>query len=514
VGEQYRSLMGGLFQSKKAAIIGGIVLIVLIVAFGVGGLYFAKKDQQSSVPPAKGITGVLNVNGVIPQGSTITLLQRETQGTAPFVPFEQNITPTDLNTWQFINGKPGKSYEIQASIVQNGKVVYLSDPIFVTAPAINQPIALDVSVPNPTGPANATISGSVGIDGYIPPGATLTLQGRKVGTQKFTDVTKGIAAKDEQFLSYTTAIAGQEYEVKALLFDASGNLIGESAMLTLVAPAANEELNVNSVAQPPVTPTAIPTITPTPSPTLTPTPTFIVTQVTSILTATPTSTPTPTNTPGPTNTPAPTPVPPSISGTIQFNGQAPSNTRIVIFQRVSGSQNYQVAVDNITPQNGTNWQWTGAQAGQLYQMVAILKQRQSNGTDIDMADSPTLSIAAPAANEVFTINSGYSLSAPTGAISWSCGNYNSSSQTWTPILAFGNMQNAQTYWFQIGITNGGAELTNLAQNATQNPTQSFTQQFQNGVTYYARYAYSTVSNVTLNDPSFSPFSATTQVHCP
>ena len=512
--EQYRSLMGGFFQSKKAAIIGGVILIVLIIAFALGGMYFAKKDKQAAVPSTNGVAGTINVNGVIPQGSTITLLQRETQSNASFVPFEQNIEPTDLISWQFINGKPGKSYEIQGSVVQNGKVVYLSDPIFVTAPAIDQSIAFDVPVANPTGPANATISGSVGVNGYIPAGATLTLQGRKIGASKFTDVTKGIPAKDEQFISYTTAIAGQEYEVKALLFDATGNLIGESAVLTLVAPAANEQLNVNSVAQPPVTPTAIPTITPTPSPTLTPTPTFIVTQVTSILTATPTSPPTPTNTPGPTNTPAPTPVPPSISGTIQFNGQAPSNTRIVIFQRVSGSQNYQVAVDNITPQNGTNWQWNGAQAGQLYQMIAILKQRQSNGTDIDMADSTTLSIAAPAANEVFTINSGYSLPAPTGAINWSCGNYNSSNQTWTPILAFGNMTNAQTYWFQIGITNGGAELTNMVQNATQNPTQSFTQTFQNGVTYYARYAYSTVPNVTLNDPSFSPFTATTQVHCP
>jgi hypothetical protein len=106
------------------------------------------------------------------------------------------------------------------------------------------------------------------------------------------------------------------------------------------------------------------------------------------------------------------------------------------------------------------------------------------------------------------------LSAPTGAINWSCGNYNSSNQTWSAIVAFGNMQNAQSYAYQIGITNGGAELTNFTQNATQNPTQSFIQQFQNGVTYYARYAYATLPNLNTNNPQFSPFSSTTQVHCP
>lgn len=494
--------MGGFFQNKKAVIIGGVILGSLIIIFGAAGFFLTQeKADQSAGVLAKGVSGIINVNGIIPPGSTITLLQRETQSKQDFVPFAENISPTDLNYWTFRTGQTGKSYEIQGSILQNGKVIYLSDPIFATAPAINQLITFDVAVPNPTGPANSIISGSVGINGYIPTGATITLQGRKIGAQKFTVVSQGVQAKDEQFISYTTAIAGQTYEVQALLFDTNGQLIGESALLEVTAPAANEKLSVNSLATPPAT------STPIPSPTLafTPTPTFIVTQVTPLPSATATPTP----------TPSPTPVPPpvALSGVIQFNGQAPSNSRIVIFQRPTGTQNYQVAVDNLAPENGVTWQWNGAQSGQMYDTIAILKQRQSNGSDTDIADSNVNTLAAPASNEVFTINSGYTLSAPTGGISVNCNNYNSSNQTWNVTVSFGNMTNAQSYWYQIGITNGGVELTNFTQNATQNNNQSFNQVFNNNVTYYARYAYANVPNLSAGNSQFSPFNSTTQLRC-
>jgi hypothetical protein len=485
--------MEGFFQNKRAVIIGGIILGALIVFFGIAGYFLTQKRAEEPGVLTTGITGKLDVNGEVPSGSTITLMQKETQGNDTFEPFAENVSPTDLNSWQFADAKTGKSYEIQGSLIQNGQVIYLSSPIFVSAPAIDQSISFNIAAANPTGPANATISGSVGIDGYIPPGATLTLQGKKLGTAKFNVVTKGIAAKDEQFISYTTAVAGQTYEVQALLFDANGSLVGQSPVKQITAPASNEELAVNSIAKPLVT--AAPSSTPTP------TPTNIVTQVTSILTSTPTMTPTP------------VPPPAIMSGSIQFNGQAPGNSRIVVFQRPSGTQNFQVAVDNIAPANGSTWQWTGGQSGKMYDMIAILKQRQSNGTDQDISDSNVITLAAPASNEVFTINSGYTLSAPTGGITVNCATYNSGSNNWTVNVSFGSMSTAQSYWYEIGLTNGGVELANFTQNATSNGNQSFQQTFQNNTTYYARYAYSNIANLNAGSSQFSPFTATTQLQC-
>lgn len=502
IDPDYRKDMVNFFQNKRIVIIGGVLLGILILIFGIAGFFLTeKRAEESEGVLTKGISGIVNVNGVIPPGSTITLLQRETQSNGAFVPFAENIMPTDLNVWNFRNGKVGKSYEIQGSVVQNGQVIYLSDPIFVTAPAINQVVTFDVAVPNPnpTGPANAVVSGSVGINGYIPSGSTITLQARKLGDEKYNIVSQNLPAKDGQSISYTTAIAGQTYQMQAQLYDPTGVLIGESSVLEVTAPAANESLSINSIASPPVTPT--PT---TAAPTLTPTPTYIVTNVTSI----------PTNTPVPP-TVAPTPVPPpsNISGSIQFNGQASGNSRITIFQRITGTSNFQLAVDNITPENNVTWQWNGAVTGQTYDLIAILKQRQSNGTDQDIANSNIITVAAPASLEVFTINSGYALSAPNGPITSNCTNYNSSNQTWNVTVSFGNMPTAQEYWIQIGTSNGGNQLTNSTPNATQNPMQSYNYTVQNGTTYYARYAYANVPNLMANDPQWSPFTATTQFTC-
>lgn len=474
-----------------------LLLLFLILLFGMGAYIISRPTQLQSVT-AKGISGTINLNGVVPAGGTITLLQREARTNNPLIPFAANIQPSDQGVWGFAAGESGKSYEIQGAIVQNGTIVYRTSPVFITSPATNESLTFNIptvtspnSTPAPSQPA--TIAGSVGIDGYIPPGATLTLQGRKIENPTYKNVVENIPAQDKQFISYTTAVAGQTYEVKALLFDANQQLIGESAPLTLVAPAYNEELNVNSLAVAPVTPTSIPTATPTPLPT-----------VASTATAVP-----PTATP----VPVPTPTPIVISGSINFNGQAPTNSRIVIFQRVHGTSSYQVALNNVTPADGTVWQWTAPAANTWYDMVAILKQQQSNGTDQDLADSNVITLVAPAANETFTINSGFSLAAPGGPITFNCGTYTSSGQTWAATVTFPSVNNGAAYWYQIGTTNGGSDYSNGTQNSQGSGSQILTEQFQNGKTYYVRYAYATVPNLGPNSTQFSPFSTTFTTTC-
>lgn len=467
-----------------------ILLIVLSLAFilvlflGVG-MYFYQHYQPKTSTSAKGIYGSFKVNGVIPEGSTITLFARE-MGTTSFVPFSVGVTPQDSAIWAFLQGAPGKSYEIQAGLVEQGNIIYRSSSIYVTYPASNQVLTFDVASPNPSG--QAELSAIVTIDGYIPPGASITLEGRKLGENIYQVFSQGIAQSGEE-LSYNKATKGETYQLVASLYTSTHVLIGQSQTISAVAPALHEQIILNSTVKPSPTPTLFPTQKPQP------------TSGQPILSkaVTPTITPTPTSA--------------VMSGIIRFNGQAPANSRIVIFERVTQTTNYQVAQDNLSPSDATTWSWNGAQTGTIYDLLAVLKQKQSNGTDTDISNSNVLTIAAPASSGTLTINSGFLLSAPGANISVSCGNYTVSTQTWGAGVSFQTVTSAQSYWYEIGTSNGGTELTNFTLNATNNANQSFTEPFKNGITYYARYAYANVPNLLASDPQFSPLSSTVPLRC-
>lgn len=456
-------------------------LILLIgILLGVGAFFLLSNTNKNNVPSnsSQGITGQLNVNGVIPQNGSITILARDASNPKEkLAAFASGIPASDQTSWRFDGAQNGKSYEIQAVLYSGNQVVTSSDPIFVSAPATDEILTIDAVSTTSTDPA--TISGTIGLNGYIPSGSTINVEAKRVDQENYQIIAPDLPAKDNQFLTYTGAIAGREYDLRAVLYNSNGTEIGTSSTLAVVAPALNETFNINSTATPPVVPTA------TPAPT---TPQATAPSATSV----------------PTNS--------VISGSINFNGSALPNSRIVIFQRANGSSNYQVAVDNITPVNGVTWQWNGASAGAWYNMIAILKQKQSNGTDQDIALSSTLTMAAPAANEVFTINSGYSLPSPNGSVSVTCGSI-SGGTTWGATFSFPSMPNAQSYWLQIGVTNGGIELMNQTMNATGNQNQQVNANIQNGVTYFARYAYAVVPNLGAGSPQFSPFTSTAQLRC-
>lgn len=454
-----------------------IVLVVGIILGLIGSFIFFELNNRGvfqgahTASSTTGISGTLNINGVVPQNATLTLYEKQVNSKSQFTAFAQISHPSDLLSWNFPGGKQNVSYEIKGVLTVDGKELVSSDPVFITAPATDEKIELEI--PSSSG-GSAIISGTIDLNGYIPQGSTITVEGKRVGDQNYAIVASSVSAKDNQFVSYTTAIAGQEYNVRAVLYDASGTQIGISSTLSVVAPAENETLSLNSTATPPVMPT--PTNAPANSPTVPPVSTGAV-----------------------------------ISGSINFNGAALPNSRIVIFERPINTQNYQVAVDNITPVNGVTWQWNGATTGQWYNMIAILKQRQSNGTDQDITLSTVLTVAAPAANETFTLNSGFSLPPPGGNVGMTCGNLNG--QTWSATLSFPSSVNAQSYWIQAGTTNGGIELMNQTMNATSNQTQQISTNVQNGTTYYVRYAYATIPNLSAGSSQYSPFSQTSQVRC-
>lgn len=446
-----------------------LLIGIIVVLIAVLGFFFYRTANQNKTQQPAGVSGAFNINGTVPNGATVTLSAKEANTAQGFTEFANSIPATDGGEWTFPEAVSGKSYEIKAALVVNGKAITTADPIFITAPATDESLLFEVTSDNPTKPA--VISGTIDLHGYIPQGATISVEG-KTADSAYAVLASNITAAQDVAYSSNQALEGGSYTIRALLYDANGNNIGTSSELTVVAPAKNETLSINSTAQVPLTPTPAP------------------------------------------NTPTPVPAPVVISGSVNFNGAAQQNTRIVIFQRVTGSgNNFQVAQDNISPQNGVTWQWNGATAGTMYDIFASYKLRNANGTDTDLSDSSIISVAAPATNEVFTINSGYSVPQNNGQISSSCGSYNSGNNTWSATVTFGAIPNAQSYWIQIGTSNGGNQLTNFTANANNQPQMVYNYTVQNNTTYYARYAYAFAPNLQANSNDFSPFSNTTSFNC-
>lgn len=457
-----------------------IILVIIAILSSVISIYISLRKAPSGLSsqnqlPAS-VSGTFDINGVVPTGATITLTEKERNSTQKPTIFASNLPIIDQSPWSFNTAQVEKSYEIQAEVVVNGVVVETSSPLDVTAPADQEVLVLNIEAANQT--SLTVISGNIAVDGYIPDGATISVEGRRLGTQKFTTVAEGLAGQPRQFMDYTKAISGVSYEVQGTLLDKNGKIIGTSNLLTVTAPALNEELTINSSAVAP-TPTSVPTVQPVARNTATP-------------------------------VPAPTSAPVTISGNINFNGAAPLNSRIVIFEKQMNASNYQVAVDNISPTNGVTWQWNSPQNGTWYTLLAILKQRQSNGTDTDIAMSAPTTIAAPAASVIMTINSGFTLSAPGGPITVNCQTYNGgpNQNNWNVLITFQAVSGAGSYWYQVGSTNGGSDIVNSA-----NTSNTVNAMFNNNTTYYARYAYATAAVAALGSNQYSGFSSTTPLQC-
>ncbi len=452
-------------------LIGIIVALLVVLAFVV--YFLLQKNEYTSSTDSPTVSGTFDVNGVVPQGSTIAIYKKVYNSDDKLTEAASGFAADDGGAWSIGDLETGESYEIVGQLMSGDKTIAVASPITVTAPATEETLVFNVPG-DISANRTVTVSGTVLVNGYIPAGSSVTLQSRVAGSSEWGDNVTELPATRSQVVSNPNAIEGQTYEVIGSLFNSSGQRIGSSQILTVTAPAANELLSINSQATPPAAPT------PT----------------------------------GTANT-SPTPVPgnSTISGTINFNGAAPANSRIVIFQKAAGQNNYTVAVNNVTPLNGTTWTWNGATNGTWYTMLAVLKQAQSNGTDQDIADSQTITVAAPASNQTFTINSGMSLPAPTGSMSIVCGNQNQGANTWNATVSFQAVPGAQSYWYQIGTSNGGSELLSQTQNSNGNPQQGVNATFNNGTTYYARYAYANVQNAQAGSSNFSAFSNTQSFVC-
>lgn len=464
-----------------------LLLVVVSVVVGVAAYFLFFNKPSVTLPGIKSdvatISGTIDLNGMPPTGATITISSRESEK-GDFKPFVQNAQAVDQAKWEWRQAQTGVNYDIKADVMAGGQVVASSQTLTLTAPASEELLTINYKIqksatasPTPsTQPQQAVISGAYDINGYLPQGTTLTLMQKQTGADAFTQVGTPLSATDQSQWSWDEALANTEYQLQAVL-KSNGITIGQSQVLTVTAPAANEALVINSNAQPPATPTPAPAASGSPSSG---------------------------SAPSSNNT---------ISGNINFNGVAPQNSGIVILQSIAGQNNYSVAVTGINPANGSQWSWTGAQPGVSYQLMAVLKQTNSNNTQTDVATSQSIITTAPASNEMFTLNSSVSLPAPQGTVTVSCGTKNSGANNWGATISYPSQSGANGYWLQLGSTNGGNDIVNVTNNAQSGNNQTINATLNDSVWYYARYAYTYTANPTSSS-GFSSFSGTFQLMCP
>lgn len=366
----------------------------------------------------------------------------------------------------------------------------------VTSPPVTQQFTPEGASNVPSGTVTAAIIGSIGITGTIPVGSTINVEVKQAGTEQFSTAVQNIPALANQTFSYTKATKGMNYDMKVALLDTAGKVLGESQIQTVPAPSLNVQFQISS---------SVPTITPT----LTPTPVQTTISPTGRITTTLTPTPTPRPvTPTPTITP--TPSLGSLSGNISFHGAAPISSRIIVLEKLANAATYQVAVDNVTPIDGTLWEWKNAISGNSYNVIAVLKQKDSSGNDTDITSSSPVTVTAPSGFIVLTVNSYYSLTKPTGTSGVNCTTYNGgpNQNYWNVTVNFPSFSGAQSYWLEVGSTDGGNDIVNTYGNSL-----SASAIFNNNTTYYARNAYAAVSGVDTGSGQFSVFSDSTKLSC-
>jgi hypothetical protein len=349
-----------------------------------------------------------------------------------------------------------------------------------------------------TSPKTNAINGVFSVQGSIPPGSTITLLAREIGNStSFSTIQTSIPATDLSSWQLPNAKKGQAYEIKAQI--QTGGKTIDSNSIIVTAPTFNQVLTFQITA---TTPTLIPNITLTSTPTPTP--------ISKTITPTPTIplVPTPPITPAASSSAYA-----SISGTLTFTGQPPLSSRIVILQRNTGTTDYQVAVDNVIPYATGTWTWSQANKNISYDLLAVLKQKQTNGTDTDLATSNGLTVTAPSTTGALTLSYAPTLSAPNPNIWVSCGTFNGNTQNWDAAINFQTITGAASYWVQIGTTDGGTDITNSTINAQSGNSQVISQALKNGTTYYAKYAYAGIPNILGGATQLSPLSSTAQLKC-
>jgi len=197
-----------------------------------------------------------------------------------------------------------------------------------------------------TSKKTAKISGIVDLNGYTPQDATLAIAKKEPGDSQFNIVVDGIKATDGAVWNWDGGQVGKGYELKAYLRQ-NGNVIGESDPKFFAAPAADEILRINSQSKP--------------------------AQNAKV----------------------------TISGTVDLNGPVTQDSKLAIALKKVTETEFTTIISEMRAKDMAQWSYNDADSGEQYELRALLTEK-----DQTIAQSQTLRVVAPAANEVLRINTG------------------------------------------------------------------------------------------------------------
>lgn len=451
--EWYKLEIGtSVFLATLFLFVGGSIFLY----FYVRGQYTQQKTPATASEVISGISGIIDLNGYSSKTATLSITVRPS-GTTTFTPVVTNIIPTqDITPWKWTNATAGKSYDVKALLLENGKIVAESSIQSIVAPAKNIVLAA-TSPQQPVIAQQARIAGTLEVHGVIPAQSVVVISTRKKGESQFTSVTTTLPAVNGNAWSWDGAQAGVTYEVQSYMV---ANSLPFSNIQTQVitAPALNEVITLNSTMQP----------------------------------ASPTTA--------------------TISGTLQLNGTIPSGSTISLSQKATDSAQFAVFNASLQAADGAAWSWQQAVAGKAYTIQAALI---SAGATI--AQSQVLSVTAPATNQTLTINVNSRASGPSLPPTIQCVDRKDSTNKWKVTVSYKYFSGAQQYWVKIGNNSGSYDNALSARYPATTPsvdTLTITTDYilDDNISFYISYAYSKNSS-SSNEADFSQFSYTNVVKC-
>ena len=429
----------------------GIIAVFLVIFF----VFFNKQTYGGSTT----ISGHIDLNGHYEEGKSTMSIEIREENKEDFETVISNIPAQDNAAWAWHDAKINKVYEIKAVLIVNEENQGESSTLRAIAPAINEVLVINSKYqPDEVSKqTNATISGNIDLNGAVGTSNSISLFQKKVGETTYQLITDNVPAKDNAGWAWNSAIKGEKYNLKAVLF-VNGTYEGESNQIIVTAPASNEMLRIVSRYVP------VPSKTPVPSKA-------------------------------------------SISGDININGQIPNGATVAIYKKATNDSDFEKIADNINARDGVEWSWNDAKTGVKYQLKATVWH---SGDDI--GTGVISNVAAPASKEEFHINIGNNLHKPPNSPTIKCNNKNGNN--WNVTFTFNTISGAKQYWLEVGDQNEGNNIASAKMAATNDTNQTYTiDNVEDKKTYYAQYSYSECSNCS-SGIDFSPFSNSLEFSCP
>ncbi len=435
-------------------LIGGGILLL-------GAIYLIFINPRQAALPSliatkTVISGTIDLNGSVAPESTISILVKKTDE-KEFMVAESNLPAKDGAGWSWSDALTNKMYDLKAVLYANGQKQNESSVIIVTAPATEEILRIN-STYSPPAPLTlpAVISGTIDLNGHSNPQMTISLFEKEFSSEDFKLINSNIQAVDGTTWNWSGGNPGKIYQIKAVLYEDT-TIFGESQTITVAVPADNEVLRINSLS--------VPTVTPSPAPTGKAT----------------------------------------LWGTVQINGSIPAGSSIAVFKKDQNDSQY-IQIVKLGAADDVQWGWNDAIGGRQYLLKAVL-----TNNNVFLGESPELAATAPADHEILIVNIGSKPPKPQSGVTYQCNSL--SNNNWTATLNYQAINNAQTYWIEVGDQPGNNNIINAKVPSTNQSTQTFTlNNVVNNNTYYVQYAYANCSGCT-DSSQFSLFSGMTQMVC-